>query len=150
MYLFYGGGACRSLKFHIQSSAVITPSNLSRYCILHCDNSDRKWIRYQNHNRPWPSQASYGVSIVRILDKIDRIITAPHCILNLACMLPDISLWLKVNAVPNGTWIVCQLGLPLDISMMYGYLVQLHQTDGAQPSVNKGSMGAFRKWSSII
>ena len=26
-----------------------------------------------------PSRASYGVSIVRILEKIDRLITAPHC-----------------------------------------------------------------------
>ena len=26
-----------------------------------------------------PSRASYGVSIVRILQKIDRVITAPHC-----------------------------------------------------------------------
>ena len=29
-----------------------------------------------------PSRASYGVSIVRIWEKIDRIITAPHCIMN--------------------------------------------------------------------
>ena len=28
-----------------------------------------------------PSRASYGVSIVRIWEKIDRVITAPHCIL---------------------------------------------------------------------
>ena len=27
-----------------------------------------------------PSQASYGVSIVRIWEKIDRVIMAPHCI----------------------------------------------------------------------
>ena len=26
-----------------------------------------------------PSRASYGVSIVRILEKIDRVVTAPHC-----------------------------------------------------------------------
>ena len=26
-----------------------------------------------------PSRASYGVSIARILEKIDRVITAPHC-----------------------------------------------------------------------
>ena len=29
-----------------------------------------------------PSRASYGVSIVRIVDKIDRVITAPHCTWN--------------------------------------------------------------------
>ena len=28
-----------------------------------------------------PSRASYGVSIVRILEKIDRVITAPHCMM---------------------------------------------------------------------
>ena len=28
-----------------------------------------------------PSRASYGMSIVRILEKIDRVITAPECIL---------------------------------------------------------------------
>ena len=26
-----------------------------------------------------PSQASYGVSFVRILEKTDHVITAPHC-----------------------------------------------------------------------
>ena len=33
-----------------QSSAVITPYNLSRYYIRHGENSGRKWIRYLNHN----------------------------------------------------------------------------------------------------
>ena len=35
----------------IQLSAVITRSNLSRYYIRHCDNSGRKWVRFENHNR---------------------------------------------------------------------------------------------------
>ena len=35
----------------IQSSAVITRSNLSWYYIGHCDNNGRKWIWYWNHNR---------------------------------------------------------------------------------------------------
>ena len=30
-----------------------------------------------------PSRASYGMAIVRILEKIDRVITAPHCIYNM-------------------------------------------------------------------
>ena len=30
----------------VQSSAVITRSNLSWYYMWHCDNSGRKWIRY--------------------------------------------------------------------------------------------------------
>ena len=30
-----------------------------------------------------PSRASYGVSFVKILEKTDRVITAPHCICEL-------------------------------------------------------------------
>ena len=33
-------------KDDIQSGAVVTRSNPSRYHIRHCDKSDRKWIRY--------------------------------------------------------------------------------------------------------
>ena len=54
----------------IQSSAIIMWSNLSRYYIWHCNDTNR----FRTHNR-----ASYGVLIMRILKKIDRIITAPHC-----------------------------------------------------------------------
>ena len=42
---------------YVQSSAVITWSNLPRYYIGHFDNSGRKWMRYENHNTdnrcPW-------------------------------------------------------------------------------------------------
>ena len=67
------------------------------------------------------SQASYGVSIVRIWEKTDHIITAPHCILEEICcavlqkvatILDDtmkyhwsrnnnISMWLSLLAVTN-------------------------------------------------
>ena len=46
----------------IQSSAVIRRSNWSRYYIRHYNNSGRKWIRFENHNRQShipPSRASY-------------------------------------------------------------------------------------------
>ena len=36
---------------YIQSSAVITRSNLSRYYTRQGNNGGRNWIRYQNHNR---------------------------------------------------------------------------------------------------
>ena len=67
-----------------QSSAVVTRSNLSRYYIRHCDDSGRKWIRFQNHNRhpiSRPQGRAMGVycQIVRIWEKIDCVITAPHC-----------------------------------------------------------------------
>ena len=41
----------QQINVHIQSSAVITRSNLSRYHIRHCDYSCRKRIRIQSHNR---------------------------------------------------------------------------------------------------
>ena len=34
------------LRIHMQSSAVITRSNLSRHYIRYCENSGRNWIRY--------------------------------------------------------------------------------------------------------
>ena len=49
---------------NIQSSAVITRSNLSRYYIRHCDSSGRNWIRYLNHSRhpiPRPHERAMGV-----------------------------------------------------------------------------------------
>ena len=66
----------------IQCGAVITQSNLSLYYIRHHDDSNRKSIRFQTHNRhpiTRPYGVSYGVSIMRILKKIDRIITTTHC-----------------------------------------------------------------------
>ena len=49
--------------------------------------------RYSQYSRVTsPSRANYGVSIMRIFKKIDRVITAPHCI------------WLMM------WWIVCETG----------------------------------------
>ena len=81
-----------------------TWSNLSWHHTQNCNDSSRIWTRlgptYHDiihrtamtaaeyepalkftstlHTSPW--RASYGVSVVRILEKIDRVITAPHCI----------------------------------------------------------------------
>ena len=41
----------RKWEILLQSSAVIARSNLSRYYIRPYDNSVRKWIKYQNHNK---------------------------------------------------------------------------------------------------
>ena len=43
--------SCSTTVYCIQSSGVITRPNSSRHCIPRCDNSARKWTRYQNHNR---------------------------------------------------------------------------------------------------
>ena len=68
----------------VQWSAVITRSNLSLYYI-------KLWWRQRNVNQISNSQqtsqtsssrASYGVSIMRILKKIDRVIMALHCIMS--------------------------------------------------------------------
>ena len=60
----------------MQSGAVIMQPNLSWYCIQHCDDCGRKRIRFYNHN------THPIVSIVMILEKMDQVITAPHCILS--------------------------------------------------------------------
>ena len=72
-------------SYGIQSSAVITRSNLSRCYIRRYDDSTRTQIRLQTHNRhtySLPSRASYGLSIMGILKKIDRVITALYCIMD--------------------------------------------------------------------
>ena len=54
---------------------VLTRSNLSRYYARHCDNNGRKWNRIlESQETPHfsPSRASYGVSIVRNVEKIDQ------------------------------------------------------------------------------
>ena len=70
-------------------------SRLSRYravqhnMLLHMV---RKWLKHSMLQRIYsqttphisPSRASYGVSFMRIRVKIDRVITAPHCILESA------------------------------------------------------------------
>ena len=72
------------LDYKWQSGAIITRSNLSRYFTQHCNYSSRTWIGLETHNRhtiPRPSGRARGAggSFVEILDKIDRVITAPHC-----------------------------------------------------------------------
>ena len=42
--------------------------------------AEHEWLYSQKTPHISPSQVSYGVSIVRIWDKIDYISTAPHCI----------------------------------------------------------------------
>ena len=36
---------------YLQSSTVVTRSNLSRYYIRHCNNIGRKWIIFKDHDR---------------------------------------------------------------------------------------------------
>ena len=63
-------------KWKMQSSVVITRSNMVTCCINNYRNWDRISIRWWNHKR----RARYGVSFVNICEKIDRVITAPRCI----------------------------------------------------------------------
>ena len=69
------------LVTHIQSGTVITRSNIAWYWIHHCSGLSRIkmkiWIQ-KKHPIPRPN-ASCGVYFVWILKKIDRVITAPHC-----------------------------------------------------------------------
>ena len=69
------------MAWFIQSSAVITRSSIVRYHINNFSNWVRTSIRCWIHKRQEQEQrASYGVSFVNICEKIDRVITAPHCI----------------------------------------------------------------------
>ena len=54
----------------------ITPKSV-RLTALQWQNVDQTLNSQQT---PHTSQASYGVSVERILEKIDRVITEPHCI----------------------------------------------------------------------
>ena len=67
-------------ELDIWSSAVITRSNLSLYHIPHCDDSNRTWIRLQNHNPIARHGRAIGCLLWEFLKKNDRVITAPHCI----------------------------------------------------------------------
>ena len=65
-------------------SVVIMRSNLSQYYTQHCDYSSRKWIRLETHNRhpiAHPNGWAMGCFFVKILEKTDHVIAAPHCIL---------------------------------------------------------------------
>ena len=56
---------------HIQSSAIVTRFNFSQYYIWHCDDSCRTEIRnWNSQHTPHisSSRASYGMSVVRILE----------------------------------------------------------------------------------
>ena len=55
------------VKYIIHSSAVITRFKINQ--MLYSQKAP--------HTSPW--RASYGVSFVDIFEKIDRVITAPHC-----------------------------------------------------------------------
>ena len=76
----------------IQSGAIITQSIITWYFTHHCidwhnivQNLDSQKTLHTS-----PSWASYGVSIVNILEQIGHAITAPHCsyIVNKALMCP--------------------------------------------------------------
>ena len=63
------------IVIYIQSSAVITRSSIVRYYRNWGRISIRCWI-HKRHPITW---SSYGVSFVNICEKIDHVITAPHC-----------------------------------------------------------------------
>ena len=65
----------------LQSGAVITRSNITSYFTHHwLMRNVNQSLDAQKTLHTSPSRASYGVSIVKIWEKIDRVITAPHFI----------------------------------------------------------------------
>ena len=63
----------------VQSSANITRPNTTWYCLQYFSYLHRNLYTQQTPHTS-PSRASYEVSIVRNLEKIARVITAPHSI----------------------------------------------------------------------
>ena len=83
----------RYVLYQIPSSAVITLSNLSRYQMNPILQSQE------------PSRASCGVSILSILEKIDRLIMAPRCML---WFISQEILWyfdIQSNVLCRKTWL---------------------------------------------
>ena len=72
----------------LQSNVVITRSNLSLYCIQHCDYSSKACIRLETHNRHPIPRPNGRVFVVKVPENIDRIATAPHCIFAVWILLP--------------------------------------------------------------
>ena len=70
--------------YSVQFSAVITRTNLSWYYIRHCDENRKKsWWQWQKANQILESQQTThcsAVTIMRIWERRDRVITAPHYI----------------------------------------------------------------------
>ena len=68
----------------VQSSAVITQSNLSRYYIWYCDDSSRMQITLHSHNRHPIAHPHRGamrcLMIMWLLNQIDGVTMAPHCV----------------------------------------------------------------------
>ena len=65
------------MNYTVGGPCNATKHNMIFFSSLHwlTQNIDSQKILHSS-----PSRANYGVSIVRILEKIDRVITAPHCI----------------------------------------------------------------------
>ena len=93
----YGKWFSQMLTRHeLQSSAIITRSNF--FTILH---TALRWqwkmidqtSNSQQTPHTSPSRASKGVSVVRILEKTDRIITVPHC--------TYLCIWYPLEAYPT-------------------------------------------------
>ena len=90
---------------HAWYSAVITRSNLSRFLIRHSDNSGRKLNQILVSQQT--PHISPGVSIARIREKIDRVITAPYCILSKLRWSKEHTTCLGTTVLVADTWIKC-------------------------------------------
>ena len=67
----------------IQSSAVVTRSNVIWFCIHHCTYWGRIWIKVWTHKRhpiPGPNGWGMGCLLLGFSRKLTNVITAPRCI----------------------------------------------------------------------
>ena len=102
----------------LQSSAVITRFNLSRYYIRHYDNGDKKLIRFlESQQIPHisPSRGSYGVSVVRIFRE------------NWSCF-KGTALYMWMKSVKHYNKKLCMIYEPTHIYIQILYVIFLCQS----------------------
>ena len=90
-----------------------------RYNMVLIFHTPQHWLM-QNINQTLDSQASYGASVVRILDKIDHIMMAPRCIWYRSGLeLTNYSLYLALKA--QGSYKVSCLLILADCGLVKSY-----------------------------
>ena len=96
---------------------------------MYCNNNTRAqiWLRtHKRHPKSRPNGRAMGVSFVSILEKIDRLITAPHCTLS----AKRDSRHTEKPATSNGSWCMGIKGemsgtVLCHIYMRYVYIYEL-------------------------
>ena len=111
----------------VQSSAIITQSTMTWFCIWYVSDWGKICTRAYIHKRHLYLPASYGVSSVRIWVKIDRVITALHCVTALKIDTPQLGHEGELSGVlcELKVWSMCSLSLCFSYCniMLYNWVI---------------------------